>query len=443
MKQRRYLIGSTVIAALGGLLFGFDTAVISGTVSSLESVFALNEFWLGFTVAIALIGTILGSLSVGRPGDIYGRKQVLIVLAVFYTISAIGSALARDWYLFLSFRFLGGLAVGGSSVMSPMYIAEISPAKIRGRLVAVQQFNIVFGILLAFLSNYLVASVVQQHAWRYMLGVEAIPAFLFFLLLFVIPRSPRWLVKTDRVDEARDVLGKTGEPDVERAIRDILDSLKQKSDAAREKFFSKKYAVPIIAAVLLAFFNQMSGINAILYYAPRIFEMTGLPMDAALLQSVAVGLTNMVATIIAMVLIDRMGRKNLLLIGSVGMVIFLGLVAREFYLQDFGGYEVMFFLIGFIAFFAVSQGAVIWVFISEIFPNKVRAEGQALGTFTHWTMAAVVSWTFPVMADVIGGGHSFMIFALMMVLQFIFVWKFIPETKGRSLEEIQRELGID
>lgn len=443
MKQWRYLIGSTVIAALGGLLFGFDTAVISGTVSSLESVFALNEFWLGFTVAIALIGTILGSLSVGRPGDIYGRKQVLIVLAVFYTVSAIGSALARDWYLFLSFRFLGGLAVGGSSVMSPMYIAEISPAKIRGRLVAVQQFNIVFGILLAFLSNYLVASVVQQHAWRYMLGVEAIPAFLFFLLLFVIPRSPRWLVKTDRVDEARDVLGKTGEPDVERAIRDILDSLKQKSDAAREKFFSKKYAVPIIAAVLLAFFNQMSGINAILYYAPRIFEMTGLPMDAALLQSVAVGMTNLVATIIAMVLIDRMGRKNLLLIGSVGMVLFLGLVAREFYLQDFGGYEVMFFLIGFIAFFAVSQGAVIWVFISEIFPNKVRAEGQALGTFTHWTMAAVVSWTFPVMADVIGGGHSFMIFALMMVLQFIFVWKFIPETKGRSLEEIQRELGID
>ncbi|MBD3274043.1 MAG: sugar porter family MFS transporter, partial [Candidatus Marinimicrobia bacterium] len=397
--MRGYVIGSTVVAALGGFLFGFDTAVISGTVSSLETVFSLSDFWLGFTVAVALIGTIIGSLSVGKPGDAYGRKNVLIVLAVFYTISAIGSALSANWYLFLSFRFIGGLAVGGASVMSPMYIAEIAPAAYRGRLVAVQQFNVVFGILIAFLSNYFLATIIQDNAWRYMLGVEAIPAFLFFALLFLIPNSPRWLVKKDRVDEARDILSKTGEPDPEKALNDIIKSIEVLSDQASEKFFSKKYSLPILTAMLIAFFNQMSGINAIMYYAPRIFEMTGLAMDAALLQSVAIGVTNMVFTIIAMSIIDKVGRKTLLLVGSVGMVFFLGMVAREFYLQDFGGYDVMLYLVGYIAFFAMSQGAVIWVFISEIFPNKVRSQGQALGSFTHWTMAAVVSWSFPIMAS--------------------------------------------
>lgn len=443
MKLRGYVIGSTVVAALGGFLFGFDTAVISGTVSSLETVFALSDFWLGFTVAVALIGTIIGSLSVGKPGDAYGRKNVLIVLAVFYTISAVGSALAANWYLFLTFRFIGGLAVGGASVMSPMYIAEIAPAAYRGRLVAVQQFNVVFGILIAFLSNYFLATIIQENAWRYMLGVESIPALLFFLLLFLIPNSPRWLVKKDRVDEARDILTKTGEPDPEKALSDIIKSIEVLSDQASEKFFSKKYALPIFTAMLIAFFNQMSGINAIMYYAPRIFEMTGLAMDTALLQSVAIGVTNMVFTIIAMSIIDKVGRKTLLLVGSVGMVFFLGMVAREFYLQDFGGYDVMLYLVGYIAFFAMSQGAVIWVFISEIFPNKVRSQGQALGSFTHWTMAAVVSWSFPIMASGIGGGNSFLIFAIMMVLHFIFVWKWIPETKGKSLEQIQMELGID
>jgi len=443
MKVRPYVIGATVIVALGGFLFGFDTAVISGTVSSLERVFTLTDFWLGFTVAVALIGTIIGSIGVGKPGDAFGRKKVLVVLAVFYTISAVGSALARDWYLFLFFRFLGGLAVGGASVISPMYIAEISPARVRGRLVAVQQFNVVLGIFIAFLSNYLIASVVSQAAWRWMFGVEAVPAFLFFVLLFLIPDSPRWLVKRNRVDEARGILEKTGEPDVEAALRDIVASLKTVSSQAKERFFSKKYQVPIFTAVLIAVFNQLSGINAIMYYAPRIFEMTGLSENIALLQSVAIGVTNMIFTILAMLVIDKFGRRTLLLVGSVGMVFFLGMVARAFYLQNFGGYGVMLYLVGFIAFFAFSQGAVIWVFISEIFPNKVRGEGQALGTFTHWSFAALVSWTFPVMAQKIGGGHSFLFFSLMMVLQFIFVWKFLPETKGKSLEQIQRDLNIE
>lgn len=437
-----YLLSSTIVAALGGFLFGFDTAVISGTTTALERVFTLSDFWLGFTVAIALIGTIIGSLGVGKPSDYFGRRKVMFVLAALFLASALGCAFTENWFLFLFYRFIGGLGVGGASVISPMYIAEIAPAKSRGRLVAVQQFNVVLGILIAFLSNYLLADAIASEAWRWMFGVEAIPAFLFMSLIIFVPDSPRWLVKMDRIDEARDVLTRTGEQNVDEEINDIVESLKAATHAAGEKFFAKKYSVPILTAMAIAMFNQLSGINAILYYAPRIFEMTGLSQNTALLQSIAIGVTNMIFTIIAMAIIDKVGRKMLMLIGSVGMVVSLGLVAQAFYFDNFTGYGIMIYLVGFIAFFAFSQGAVIWVYISEIFPNKVRGEGQALGSFTHWTMNAIVSWSFPVMASTLGGGNSFLFFSLMMVLQFVFVWKFMPETKGKSLEQIQKDLDI-
>ena len=437
------LIRITLIAALGGFLFGFDTAVISGTTSALETVFELSHWRLGFTVTTALVGTIIGALFIGYPGDKYGRRSMLIIMAAFYTISAIGSALAQHWYFFIFFRFLGGLAVGGASVMSPMYIAEISPAKIRGKMVALQQFNVVTGILVAFLSNYLIAKTGLESSWRWMLGVETLPAALFFILLFTIPCSPRWLVMHNRNEEAEGVLKRIGNPRYSEVVKEIISSIHDGQEKKSEPLFRKKYSLPIITTILIAFFNQMSGINAIMYYAPRIFEMTGLETDASLLQSVAIGVTNMIFTILALFTIDRFGRKKLLIVGSFGMIFFLGMIARAFYLELFNGYSVMLYLVGFIAFFAYSQGAVIWVFISEIFPNKVRAKGQALGSFVTWLMAAAVSWIFPVAANskVIGGGHSFAFFAFMMVLHLFFAWKIIPETKGKTLEQIQSEIS--
>jgi sugar porter (SP) family MFS transporter len=309
--------------------------------------------------------------------------------------------------------------------------------------VALQQFNVVTGILIAFLSNYLIARTGLETSWRWMLGVETLPAALFFILLFTIPQSPRWLVMHGRNKEAEDVLIRIGNPRHREVVREIEDSIKGEVEAEKEPLFQRKYSLPILTTILIAIFNQLSGINAIMYYAPRIFEMTGLGNDAALLQSVAIGVTNMLFTILALFTIDRFGRKRLLIIGSFGMIFFLGMIARAFYLENFDGYSVMLYLIGFIAFFAYSQGAVIWVFISEIFPNKVRAKGQALGSFTHWFMAAAISWIFPVAAnsEVIGGGHSFAFFSAMMVLHLLFAWKIIPETKGKSLEQIQSEIS--
>jgi sugar porter (SP) family MFS transporter len=443
MSGKSYVIRNTVIAALGGFLFGFDTAVISGVEGSLETIFELNRFWLGFTVAIALVGTAAGALLISRPGDIFGRRKVLTGLAVLYTVSALGSALSQTWVSLLVYRFIGGLAVGGSSVIAPMYIAEISPAGIRGRLVAVFQFNVVTGILIAFLSNWLIDTYIENYSWRWMLGIMAIPSFIYFVLLFFVPNSPRWLVLKKRTPEAEDVLEKCGSLDVKAEINDIVDSLKIELNGVKEKFFTRKYRIPILAAVMVAVFNQFTGINAVMYYAPRIFEMAEVSRNIALLQSVAIGFTNLIFTMIAMSVIDRFGRKTLLIIGSIGMAFFLGMVARSFYIQDFEGYAVLVFLLGYIAFFAFSQGAVIWVFISEIFPNKVRARGQSLGSFTHWAMAAMVSLSFPVLAKSIGGGNSFMFFAVMMVVQLFYVWRFIPETKGKSLEQIQKELKIE
>ncbi len=439
--SRKTVFTSTIVAALGGLLFGFDTAVISGTTEALQAVFGLDEFWLGFTVAIALIGTVIGAFGVGRPADYWGRKRTLCVLGVFYLVSAVGSALAPNWASFLLFRLLGGLAVGGASVVAPMYIAEIAPAHLRGRLVAVNQLNVVSGILLAFFSNYLVAQAVSASlAWRWMLGVEAFPAALFTLLVLRIPFSPRWLVRKGRVEEARAVLERLGEEDVETELADIVESLKGHEVGHSEPLFERRYLFPIFCAWTVAMFNQLSGINALMYYAPRIFQLAGAAAGDALLQAVAIGGTNLLFTVLALTMIDRFGRRPLLLVGSLGTAACLALVAWEFYSAEFSGNLVLFGLLGFIAFFAMSQGAVIWVFISEVFPNRVRSKGQALGSFTHWFMAAVVSWTFPIVADA-SGGHAFAFFSAMMVLQFFFAWKVMPETKGRSLEELEQQMA--
>jgi sugar porter (SP) family MFS transporter len=449
MGTRGLLLRSTIVAALGGLLFGFDTAVISGTTDALRKVFELTSQQLGFTVASALIGTILGAIAVGRPADRFGRRTTLIVMAVFYFVSAVGSAFPWDWYSFLGFRFLGGLAVGGASVVSPLYIAEISPARRRGRLVAVQQFNIVLGILLAFFSNYLLAGLELGSAtWRWMFGVEAFPAAAFFFLLFGIPQSPRWLVAKGRVEEASQLLALLGTDtgSVQQEIDAIRQSLAAEYDSLQEPLLRRKYAKPILLAVLIAMFNQLSGINAVLYYAPQVFQMAGASAGSALRQTMAVGGTNLIVTMLAMTVIDYFGRKALMLVGSVGYIVSLGTVAWAFYTYgtEFtatGNVIVLGALMLFIASHAFGQGAVIWVFLSEIFPNRVRARGQALGSFTHWFMCALISWTFPVIADV-SGGHAFAFFAAMMVLQLLWVVFLMPETKAVPLEEIQLKLGI-
>ena len=449
--KKGLLLRSAIVAALGGLLFGFDTAVISGTEVALRGLYDLSDTWYGFTVASALIGTILGSITVGKPSDIFGRKRTLIVMAVFYFISAAGSALAWSWYSLLAFRLLGGIAVGGATVVSPTYIAEISPAKVRGRLVAVTQFNIVFGILLAFLSNYIITRLhLGDMEWRWMFGIEAFPAIMFFLLLFANPNSPRWLVTQQRVDEAKAVLGNLGTDtdDVEEEISAIQASLDLEHHSLHEPFFCRKYSKPIMLAILIAMFNQLSGINAILYYAPSIFRMAGAASESAMLQSVIIGFTNLVFTMLALAIIDHFGRKRLMLIGSVGYILSLSAASVAFFLYrtDFtptGGKMVLGALVVFIASHAFGQGAVIWVFLSEIFPNRVRARGQALGSFTHWFMAALVSWTFKPIAGHLGGGLVFGIYAFMMLLQLFWVIFMMPETKGVPLEEIQKKLGIE
>ena len=450
MKTRSHLISSTLIAALGGLLFGFDTAVISGMDDALTHIYELDDFWLGFTKAIALFGTIFGALTVSGPSRTSGRRTVLIAIAMLYFLSAVGTALAWDWHSFLFFRFLGGLGVGGASVVSPMYIAEISPARLRGRLVAVTQFNIVFGILLALFSNYLIAQMgLGAVEWRWMFGVEALPAALFFGLLFLVPCSPRWLVSQNRTEEARRVLGNLGTDtdDVEAEIRDIQAALDLTHHKLNEPFFTAKYRRPILLAITIAAFNQLSGINAILYYAPHIFKMAGAGEDSALLQAVAVGGINLVVTMLAMLVIDHFGRKKLMLVGSIGYILSLGTTAWAFftYGTEFtgtGSTVVLVSLLVFIASHAFGQGAVIWVFISEIFPNRVRDPGQAIGTFTHWFMCALITLTFPMIAAK-SGGYTFAFYAVMMVLQLIWVIRVMPETKGVPLEQIQKKLGIE
>ncbi|HLZ53163.1 MAG TPA: sugar porter family MFS transporter [Verrucomicrobiae bacterium] len=444
MKLNRFLLFSTLVASLGGLLFGFDTAVISGTTDWLKETFALTPFTLGFTVASALIGTIIGAITVGKPADALGRRAMLFLLGALYFVSAIGCALAWGWWPFMFFRFIGGLAVGGASVVSPMYIAEISPAKWRGRLVALTQFNIVLGILLAYLSNYSIGSLHPgADEFRWMFGVMALPAAAFFLLVFFIPQSPRWLLARGRVAEARLVLERCGTDtgNVEEEIKDIQASLDLQHHTLAEPFFCRKYLKPILLAVAIAMFNQLSGINALMYYAPHIFEMAGAGAQSALLQSVIIGFTNLVFTMAAMTVIDHFGRRKLMIVGSIGYIVSLSAAAYSFYTGS-GGTLLLASLVVFIASHAFGQGAVIWVFLSEIFPNRVRARGQALGSSTHWVMAAAISWTFPMIAAA-SGWMTFAFYALCCVGQLIWVLTTMPETKGFSLEQIQRKLAIE
>ena len=440
MKLNSTLLKSTVVAALGGLLFGFDTAVIAGATQALKVLYHLSPLGEGFTVASALVGTVIGSMLAGIPGDRYGRRDSLRGMAVLYVVSALGCAFAWNWTALVIFRFIGGLAIGGSSVLGPMYIAEISPAKWRGRLVGLFQFNVVFGILLAYFSNYVLGTVGFGAAeWRWKLGVTAVPAAFFFLMLFGIPRSPRWLVKKGRIDEAREVLRLIGEENYEQELKDIVESI-DAEHVTSDALFTAKYRVPIFLAISIGMFNQLSGINAILYYLNAIFEHAGFSKVSGDLQAVAIGATNLLFTMLAMSVIDKVGRKKLLLIGSVGTALCLGGVAAIFLT---GRHEnlLVWMLVGYIAFFAFSQGAVIWVYISEVFPNRVRAKGQSLGSFSHWIMNALISWTFPLMAAS-SGGYPFVFFSAMMVLQFFVVLFFYPETKGISLEEMQKKLHI-
>ncbi len=453
MKNNKVIFWSITVA-LGGFLFGFDTAVISGAEQAIQKVWGLNEFEHGLTVSMALFGTVLGAMFGGIPSDRLGRKMTLFWIAIFYFVSALGSALAFDWYTFLFFRFLGGLGVGASSVAAPMYISEISPAHSRGRLVALFQFNIVFGILIAYLSNYLIAynevylsQFIGEYAWRWMLGVETLPALVFVFVILWVPRSPRWLVtKLGKTEEAREILSWIDETEADEALEAIVQSHDSDDKGRRNTaFFSTRYQRPIMLAVLFAVFNQISGINAIIYYAPRILEMTGLGKNTALLSTFGIGLVNFVFTLLGLNLIDRFGRRILMMVGSFGLIATLGLVSSAFYNESFsalGGYLVPLTLFVYIAFFAFSQGAVIWVFISEIFPNDVRAYGQALGSFTHWIMAFLIALSFPYITKQLGGGNTFLFFTFMMVLQLLFVWKVMPETKGISLEDLEQDFVV-
>lgn len=433
----RKLLFATVVSALGSFLFGFDTAVISGTTKFITGYFHLTDATLGLTVSIALWGTVIGAIAVGKPGDILGRKRLLSICGVLYFFSSLGCAFSSGWHTLLISRFAGGLAIGAASVMAPMYIAELAPGRLRGRLVAVAQFNIVLGILVAFFSNYLLLGI-GPDSWRWMFGVMAIPSALFFLLLFFVPESPRWLVKKSRVDEAKAVLESIGADNVGSEMSEIVSSLQEEAGQHAAKLLQKKYSFVIMCAMLLAAFNQLSGINVIMYYAPMIFEKAGASTNAAMLEAVAVGVTNMLFTIVAMFFIDKFGRKTLLLIGAVGMFLSLAGAALHYYDETlFGSTGIVAFIVGFIAFFAFSQGAVIWVFLAEIFPNKVRSKGQALGSFTHWIMNAIIGLVFPIALAGVGGGNVFMFFAVMMIPFFFFVWKVMPETKGKSLEELE------
>lgn len=437
-QQHTLVFWWSLILALGGFLFGFDTAVISGVEKTIQELFQLTPFWHGFAIASALIGTIAGALLAGSPADRFGRKPVLFVIAFLFAISAFGSAIAGSLTSFIIYRFLGGIAVGASSVVAPMYISELSPAKVRGRMTALFQFNVIFGILIAYVSNYLLRDL-GDDGWRWMLGVGGIPAVAYFFLLFLVPESPRFLIKKNKTAEARVVLARIGTSRIDDLVRDIQVSMAQK----KERLFSRRYARPITVAFLVAMFNQFSGINAILYFAPRIFELSGLSSADSMFQPVLIGATNGLFTILGLLIIDRVGRKKLLMVGSAGMAVCLGLVTRSFYLQDFQGYELLTMLVGYIMFFAFSTGAVIWVLIAEVFPNQVRGQGQSLGSFTHWFFAAVITFLFPAIAEgyTNGSAHMFLFFTVMMVLQVLVVGFFFPETKGRTLEELGNQLS--
>ncbi|NBB29231.1 sugar porter family MFS transporter [Cellulophaga sp. BC115SP] len=430
------LILWAITVGLGGFLFGLDTAVISGAELEIQKLWNLDSWTHGLAVAIALYGTVIGAAFGGIPADKYGRKNTLLWIGILFFLSSVGAAIASGVNMFMVFRFIGGLSIGASSVVAPVYISEIAPPKYRGRMVISFQANIVFGILIAYVSNYLLQG--GADSWRWMLGVVAFPSLLFSVLMLFTPETPRWLLlyKGDEA-KAREVLAIT-EENVMGAVNEIMVSAKQEASSSTDKLFSKKYFFPLLLAFLFSFFNQASGINAVIYYAPRIFEMTGLGKEGALLSTSGIGVFNLIFTIIGWYLIDRYGRRVLMYIGSIGYIISLALIAMAFYNESYA--YVPYYVFAFIGAHAIGQGSVIWVFISEIFPNSVRASGMAFGSLTHWVFAALIANFFPYFADHLGGGPIFAFFSVMMVFQLIYVWKMMPETKGVSLEDLQKRL---
>src|SRR5579871_5302233 len=432
----------SITSALAGFLFGFDTVVISGAEKTIQALWGLSPGLHGIAMGSALYGTVVGSLIGGWPADRFGRKATLLWIGILYFVGAVGSGLAPNVATFIAARVIGGLGIGISTVVAPMYISEIAPPKHRGRLAGLFQFNIVFGILIAFVSNRLLADV-GDDAWRWMLGVAAFPSLVYAVFCFALPESPRWLLSRKGDREAALKVLQRAQP--ESSKEEIAAEADEITSASTEQvssghFWTRRLRKPILLAILIAFFNQMSGINAILYFAPRIFELTGLGAKAALLQSIGIGITNLVFTFVGLWLIDRLGRRTLLYIGSFGYIISLGLVAWAFFTQHFSIVPACIF--GFIAAHAVGQGAVIWVFISEIFPNRHRAEGQTLGSFTHWIFAAALTTFFPAMVSAFPPGYIFAFFTGMMVLQLIWVKTMVPETKGVPLEQIQKQLAV-
>jgi sugar porter (SP) family MFS transporter len=430
------IVLSAAGAALGGLLFGFDTAVISGATQALQERFALTDASLGFTVASALIGTVIGSLVTGAPADRYGRKAIMLSVAIAYVVSSLGTGMAQSWPMLIAFRFLGGLAIGAASVVTPIYIAEVSPAKFRGRLVAMNQLNIVLGILIAFLSNYLIAQALPpETAWRWMFGIVALPSLLFLVVTFFLPESPRWLAVQGERARSVQVMTRLGFLDPEAELARIEAAERRDEGQGDTRLFQSAYSFPVACAVAIAMFNQLSGINALLYYAPRIFELAGAGADSALLQSIAVGGTNLLFTVAALFFIDRFGRRPLLLVGSIVCAAALLLVGWQLERSVPNGMLILGGLLAFIAAFAISQGAVIWVFISEVFPSHVRGKGQALGSTTHWVAAATITWLFPIVASAVGG-WVFAFFGAMMLLQLLWTVRVMPETNGVALEDM-------
>jgi SP family arabinose:H+ symporter-like MFS transporter len=435
----RYLVKAVGVGALGGLLFGFDTAVIAGTTQQLSQVFRLTPLTLGLTVSIGLAGTVLGAMTSGVLGQKIGGREALRIMAILYLLSSIGCALAWNWPVLMVARFVGGLGIGGSSVLGPVYIAELAPARWRGRLVGLFQINIVIGILLAYLSNYIITTMHLGTAqWRWEFGVAIVPSALFLISLYGIPRSSRWLVTTNRTDEALQVLELMGSPDSEAELREIMDSIHLERGENHEPLFRSRYSLPIFLAVSIGLFNQLSGINAILYYSNFIFAAAGFTAKSAALQTVVIGLVNLLATFLGMSLIDKAGRKTLLLIGSLGMTAALAGIAYVFYTKSHQNL-LLWLLMGFIVFFATSQGSVIWVYIAEVFPSRVRSKGQSLGSSSHWVMNALIAGVFPLIAAR-SQAAPFVFFAVMMIVQFFVVLTIYPETKGRTLEAIQSQL---
>jgi sugar porter (SP) family MFS transporter len=428
----------SLIASFAGFLFGFDTVVISGADKTLQLLWNSSDVFHGSVVmAMALWGTVIGAIFGGIPTNKLGRKKTLLIIGVLFSISAAGSALSNDPFVFAFFRFLGGLGIGASTIAAPAYISEIAPAKDRGRLVGLYQFNIVLGILIAFLSNYLLSDV-GPNAWRWMLGVQVFPSIIYTLMAFSIPESPRWLYSMLRIEEAKLIFDKIGSKE---DVQSILEDLSNNSNGTPldENIFIKKYRFQLILVFLIAAFNQLSGINAFLYYAPRIFEEAGLGAKTALLSSIGIGFINLIFTLIGVYLIDRLGRRKLMIFGSIGYIFSLSMVATSFYL-NWTGLAVPGFLFLFIASHAIGQGAVIWVFISEIFPNHLRASGQSFGSSVHWVLAAIIPSMVPILFTSFGVGNVFAFFAFMMVFQLLFVIFMMPETKGISLEDVSKGL---